>query len=451
MSSPPPTPSSEVPSDPSQDRFHPIAAPTEWVETYRPGHFHPIHIGDVFKDGRFTVIRKLGYGSFSTVWLAFDNQIRKPVALKVLAARESPATAELSILEHLARVAPTHPGSNHVITFLDSFRHTGPNGTHLCLVFEVLGTTTASMVLELPCNKPRRLGHRPRYAMWMVKRILRHTLLGLSFLHQNSIVHGDVQPGNLLFVPNLASIEVDKLQQDPSLDGVSTPVKRLDGKLDKWAPRYLLLDAPLTEFVDLGPGLTVKLSDMGAASWPSKPPKEPVTPVGLRAPELVLGLPFDQSIDIWSFGCLVFEFVTGMSLFTVSNWSGLTQDESNDDHLLQLTDVLGVLPENLFSKWTRSNRYFGPDRVRFNSIVGEIPEGGGSGDPPFRFDPLEKYFQEQKPKDVDDSEALAIIALLRRILQYEPEKRPSAADLIQDSWFDIENDCTALPAAAKGG
>jgi hypothetical protein len=73
MSSPP-TPSSEVPSDPSQDRFHPITAPTEWVEVYRPGHFHPVHIGDVFKDGRFTVVRKLGYGSFSTVWLAFDKQ-----------------------------------------------------------------------------------------------------------------------------------------------------------------------------------------------------------------------------------------------------------------------------------------------------------------------------------------------------------------------------------------
>jgi serine/threonine protein kinase len=195
------------------------------------------------------------------------DRIGKPVALKVLAARESPATAELSILEHLARVAPTHAGSKHVITFLDSFRHTGPNGTHLCLVFEVLGATTASMVLELPSNKPLRRGHRPRYAMWMAKRILRHTLLGLSFLHQNNIVHGDVQPGNLLFVPNLASVEVDKLQQDPSQNGVSTPVKRLDGKLDKWAPRYLLADAPLTEFVDLGPGLTVKLSDMGAGKF----------------------------------------------------------------------------------------------------------------------------------------------------------------------------------------
>jgi serine/threonine protein kinase len=135
----------------------------------------------------------------------------------------------------------------------------------------------------------------------------------------------------------------------------------------------------------------------------------------------------------------------------VSNWSGQTQDESNDDHLLQLTDILGALPDNLFSKWTRSNRYFGPDRVLFNSIVGEIPEGCAPGDSSFHFDSLEKYFQKQKPKDVDDSEALVIIALLRRILQYEPEKRPSVANLIQDSWFNIENDCSALSAPVKRG
>jgi hypothetical protein len=74
MSSPPSTPSSELPSDRSQWRFHPITTPTEWIEEYRPTWFHPIHFGDVFKDGRYKVIRKLGYGAFSTVWLATDEQ-----------------------------------------------------------------------------------------------------------------------------------------------------------------------------------------------------------------------------------------------------------------------------------------------------------------------------------------------------------------------------------------
>jgi serine/threonine protein kinase len=135
---------------------------------------------------------------------------------------------------------------------------------HLCLVFEALGTSAASMVLELPCNQPLRLGHEPRYPIWIAKRILKHCLLGLSFLHQNGVVHGDVQPGNLLFVPQSINDDADKLEQDPSEDGVSQPVMRLDGRLDRWAPRYIVTDEPLTEFVDVGPGLTVKISDMGA-------------------------------------------------------------------------------------------------------------------------------------------------------------------------------------------
>lgn len=48
--------------------------PTEWVEDYRPGKFHPIDLGDLLHDGRYKILRKLGYGAFSTVWLARDEQ-----------------------------------------------------------------------------------------------------------------------------------------------------------------------------------------------------------------------------------------------------------------------------------------------------------------------------------------------------------------------------------------
>ncbi|KAG9233966.1 hypothetical protein BJ875DRAFT_377469, partial [Amylocarpus encephaloides] len=44
------------------------------VEDYRPSKFHPIHLGDRFKDGRYRVLRNLGYGAYSTVWLARDEQ-----------------------------------------------------------------------------------------------------------------------------------------------------------------------------------------------------------------------------------------------------------------------------------------------------------------------------------------------------------------------------------------
>ena len=45
----------------------------EDLEDYRPGGYHPVNIGDDFNHGRYMVVRKLGWGHFSTVWLARDN------------------------------------------------------------------------------------------------------------------------------------------------------------------------------------------------------------------------------------------------------------------------------------------------------------------------------------------------------------------------------------------
>jgi serine/threonine-protein kinase SRPK3 len=46
----------------------------EDLADYRKGGYHPIKIGDVFKDSRYIVVRKLGWGHFSTVWLVRDVQ-----------------------------------------------------------------------------------------------------------------------------------------------------------------------------------------------------------------------------------------------------------------------------------------------------------------------------------------------------------------------------------------
>ena len=46
----------------------------EDFEDYCKGGYHPVKIGDTFNDGRYTVVRKLGWGHFSTVWLAKDNR-----------------------------------------------------------------------------------------------------------------------------------------------------------------------------------------------------------------------------------------------------------------------------------------------------------------------------------------------------------------------------------------
>lgn len=46
----------------------------EKLSKYRPGGYHPVSLGDTFKDGRYEIHHKLGWGGFSTVWLAHDKE-----------------------------------------------------------------------------------------------------------------------------------------------------------------------------------------------------------------------------------------------------------------------------------------------------------------------------------------------------------------------------------------
>lgn len=134
-----------------------------------------------------------------------------------------------------------------------------------------------------------------------------------------------------------------------------------------------------------------------------------------------------SSLDIWSFGCLVFELITGLPLFCVPG-SG----HEDDDHLLALTAALGPLPDELFSLWKNSSQYFTPERKLFNSLI----DAAAYGYEPqvLEQDSMEEMFDEAEP-DVSQDEGRKIKQLIRWILQYDPEKRPSASEILQDPWF----------------
>ncbi|KGQ05656.1 Serine/threonine-protein kinase SRPK [Beauveria bassiana D1-5] len=440
--SPPPTP----PSGPVLDeewRFKTITSPCEWIEDYRPGGYHPVLLGDLFDDGQYKVIRKLGEGSFSTVWLARDErQVKSYVALKILVAEASGQASEVRILQHLAAVAPAEE-QRYITQLLDEFEHRGPNGTHKCLVFEPMGPTVNSMVEELPQFKPRRRQLRVRYPPNMAKSILKQSLQALAFLHSNGVAHGDFQPGNMLFsLQDLESATEDHLWQEQDVQGrsISPPVQRLDGKQDLWAPRYLCISQPLSEFTCYEGEFKIKLADMGGAFFFNEPPLKVITPRGLRSPELVLLGDAGPSVDIWSFGCLVFELVTGRPLFCVPG-----SDFEDDDHLLSLTARLGALPSRLFKLWKTSSLYFGSDGKLFNNQIGGVSEDREPLVVPQQS--MEELFDKAEP-DIDEKEGYQVKKLIRRILDYDAAKRPSAAELLLDPWFcAIESDVNSSSAS----
>lgn len=112
------------------------------------------------------------------------SRVNRHVALKILTAESYGGDNdiyELSILRHIKTADPDHPGYKHVICLLDDFRHAGPHGVHVCLVFEVMGEDLVALARRY------RDGKLPAQ---LVKQVARQLLLGLDYLHRScKVVH----------------------------------------------------------------------------------------------------------------------------------------------------------------------------------------------------------------------------------------------------------------------
>ncbi|KAH6656159.1 kinase-like domain-containing protein [Truncatella angustata] len=117
----------------------------EPLHRYQPGGYHPLALGDVLKDGRYKIVHKLGWGGYSTTWAAKDQEEDEYVAIKV-SVSETWRSRELSVLQAISVLPGRHFESSRLNRMIDYFTLVGPNGTHDCLVLELLGPSVADVV-----------------------------------------------------------------------------------------------------------------------------------------------------------------------------------------------------------------------------------------------------------------------------------------------------------------
>ncbi|KAK4233626.1 Serine/threonine-protein kinase [Achaetomium macrosporum] len=374
---------------------------------YSVKNFYPAAIGEVFRD-TYQVVAKLGYGSSSTTWLCRDLRKHRYVTIKIYAANEGQPAREVAALKHINSVLdPSRPvkhiGATRIRTLLDQFEISRPKSsrTNLCLVFEPLG---------ISLGDARKLVYDGRISnLNLVKGIVWYMLQALDFLHRKAkLVHGDIQEDNIMF----------EFEQKSDLREVE------EAEMTKPSPRKVYKDHTIyaSRLLEPGPALPV-LCDFGEARFGSESYGEEAMPDLYRAPEILLRLEWTEKIDIWALGLVLWTLVEGSNLFT-DNKSG--RWKSALPHMARMISLLGPPPEGLLADWRISTpvikRFFDKDgRFKKGHLVVETS-------------------LEAEATALEGEAKADFLRFLRRFLEWDQDKRPSAQELLKDPWLTLSDD-----------
>ncbi|KAF6824741.1 hypothetical protein CPLU01_10690 [Colletotrichum plurivorum] len=366
----------------------------ETFSWYDPDRWYPVQIGEVFED-RYQVLLKLGFGSASTSWLCRDLQEHTYVTLKVYESKTRQAANEVKVLRYLESLDSKHPGARLVRLAEDTFEVRGRSGSHVCLVMETLGISLAD-IREMAGGKvPANL----------LKGLIYGLLLSLDYLHSVAhVVHTDLQDGNIMLSIKDEQTLSDLVEAEWSLPSAR---KVLSGGRTVYASTGL-------EIPDR-PGDPV-ITDFGDAQIDDEPfPLEgEVMPDLYRAPEIVLSLTWDEKIDIWALGLLIWDLFEGKLLFKMRLRDPTA---SKAAHFARMVALLGPPPEDLLERGSDWKAFFGEDGQLDLDV--EIPQTS----------------LEEEEENLEGEEQASFLAFLRKMLQWRPEDRLSARELMEDAWL----------------
>ncbi|XP_020857884.1 homeodomain-interacting protein kinase 1 isoform X2 [Phascolarctos cinereus] len=240
----------------------------------------------------YEVLEFLGRGTFGQVAKCWKRSTKEIVAIKILKNHPSYARQGQIEVSILSRLSSENADEYNFVRSYECFQHKN----HTCLVFEMLEQNLYDFL------KQNKFSPLP---LKYIRPILQQVATALMKLKSLGLIHADLKPENIMLV-----------------DPVRQPYR-------------------------------VKVIDFGSASHVSKAVCSTYLQSRYyRAPEIILGLPFCEAIDMWSLGCVIAELFLGWPLYPGA---------SEYDQIRYISQTQGLPAEYLLSAGTKTSRFFNRD------------------------------------------------------------------------------------------
>ncbi|TGZ82707.1 kinase-like protein [Ascodesmis nigricans] len=265
---------------------------------------------------RYLILDVLGQGTFGQVVKCQNMKTGEVVAVKVIKNRTAyfnQSMMEVSVLD-LLNTKLDKNDDHHILRLKDTFIHR----QHLCLVFELLSVNLYELIKQ---NQFRGL------STTLVRVFAQQLLNALCLLNKARLIHCDLKPENIL------------------LKNLESPI--------------------------------IKVIDFGSACDERQTVYTYIQSRFYRSPEVLLGLPYSSSIDMWSLGCIVVELFLGLPLFPGS---------SEYNQVSRITEMLGMPPIWMIEMGKQANEFFEKSHDEF-------------GRKTYRLKSMEQYSKEHNTKE----------------------------------------------------
>jgi len=142
-----------------------------------------------------------------------------------------------------------------------------------------------------------------------------------------------------------------------------------------------------------------------------------IQPYQYRAPEVILDIPWDGKVDIWSVGVMTWDLLGNGNLFCVTG--GPENEEDSIYHLAHMIALLGPPPKEFL------------ERTEGDRVSSWFDENGNWREAA----EIPKESLEDAEKRLDGEEKKLFLNFARRMLRWKPEERSTARELLDDAWM----------------